>query len=158
MSAANDPVPRVPNKKSSKDSRPSSTRHTLFLPFFILLLGLGTLKVYQVMAMEDQLDDLTQHIDKLDPQVKAAQYERAKFFKMANEVLRLSSTDDKAKEVATYFKLKDLQIAQPELMNMDNASDIAAATTNAAPSDENAVTNAAPASSTNATPAKATIP
>jgi len=149
MSAANDPVPRVPNKKSSKDSRPSSTRHTLFLPFFILLLGLGTLKVYQVMAMEDQLDDLTQHIDKLDPQVKAAQYERAKFFKMANEVLRLSSTDDKA---------KDLQIAQPELMNMDNASDIAAATTNAAPSDENAVTNAAPASSTNATPAKATIP
>jgi hypothetical protein len=147
MSAASTPAPR------SSDSRPSSSRSSLFLPIFILLLGLGGREVYLVMSMEDQLDRVTQNVDKMDPRVKVAQYERSKFYMMASEVLRLAPKDPNADKVATLFGLRQLQADKPELMNAnapsdlpavpDTSSEASAPPTNAAPLEGSATTNAA---------------
>jgi hypothetical protein len=82
----------------------------------ILLLGSGTFATYQVMSMEDQLDEVTQAVDKMEGKVKQAQHEKAKFYAMARDVLRLAPTDPNAEQVAVYFKLRELKAAQPELM------------------------------------------
>jgi hypothetical protein len=151
MSAASTPAPRT---KSSSDSRPAPPRHTLFLPFFILLIGMGVREVYQVMSLEDQLDQMTQNVDKMDPKVKIADYERAKFYFMASEVLRLSAKDPNAAAVSELFGLRKLEADKPELMHANTQMDLP--TTNAVP-DESAVTNipptnaAAPSSSSPAT-------
>jgi hypothetical protein len=99
------------------------------------------------MVMEDQLDEVTLAVDHMDGKVKRAQYEKAKFFSMAKEVLRLAPKDPNAEQIVVDFKLRQLQAAQPVLMDLTVPS--APATTNAAP----ATTNAAPAT-TNAAPAQ----
>jgi hypothetical protein len=71
---------------------------------------------YQVMALEDQLDVLTRGIDQMDQKVSHAKYEKAKFYAIAGDVVRLSATDPNAEEVAVYFKLHQLQAQQPILM------------------------------------------
>ena len=150
MSAASTPAPR---SKSATDTRPSSgSRHTLFVPVLILILGSGALASYQVMSMEDQLDQMTQTIDKYDGKVKEAQYQKDKFYKMARAVLRLADKDPNANQVATLFNLRELQKAQPDLMNANDPSDVAGSnaatpedtTTNAAPAPAPPSTNAAP--------------
>jgi hypothetical protein len=115
---------------------------------FILLLGLGAREVYLVMSMEDQLDSATQNVDKMDPRVKVAQYERSKFYMMASEVLRLAPKDPNADQVATLFGLRQLQVDKPELMNATAPSDLPAVTntesnaTEAAPVGISPATNA----------------
>jgi hypothetical protein len=118
----------------------------------ILLLGMGAHEVYQVMSMEEQLDVTTQNVDRMDPKVKLAQYERSKFYMMASDVLRLAPRDPNADQVATLFGLRQLQADKPELMNANAPSDLpttsaldeSTAATNAAPVDSSSATNAAP--------------
>jgi hypothetical protein len=148
MSAASTPAPR---SKSSSDSRPSSSGHALFLPILIYLIGAGALSIYQVMAMEDKLDEITQSIDKMDNKVKRAEYEEAKFYAIARDVMNLAPKDPNAAQVATDFKLKQLAQAQPALMSMSGSTQAASSllqttnpTTNAAPADASPATNAAP--------------
>jgi hypothetical protein len=147
MSAASTPAPRAPETRSS-----SSSRVNLFVPMLILLLGMGAHEVYQVMSMEEQLDVTTQNVDRMDPKVKLAQYERSKFYMMASDVLRLAPRDPNADQVATLFGLRQLQADKPELMNANAPSDLpttsaldeSTAATNAAPVDSSSATNAAP--------------
>lgn len=157
MSAASTPAPRA---KSPTNTRPSNSRYTVFVPVLILILGSGALSTYQVLSMEEQLDQMTQTVDKYDTKVKAAQYEKDKFYRMARAVMRLSATDPNANEVATLFNLRELQRDQPDLMNASDPSDLAS-DTNGAPAVEPPPTNAAPmpsSLSTNAAPVKATAP
>jgi hypothetical protein len=155
MSAASTPAPRA---KSPTDTRTTPSRHTLFLPMLIFLLGAGSLALYQVMTLEDRWDEVTQTIDKLDPQVKRGQYEKAKFYAIAREVLRLAPKDPNADQVAVYFKLRQLQEAQPELMSLNTATDAATDTsTNALPAPPTVLTNATSAV-TNAAPTQTPVP
>jgi hypothetical protein len=157
MSAASEPAPRA---KSPTDTRPTVSRYTLFVPMLILLLGSGALSSYQVLSMEEQLDQMTETIDKYDGKVKVAQYEKDKFYHMARAVLRLAPKDANANQVATLFNLRELQRDQPDLMNANDPSDLAGVT-NIAPTEAAPLTNStlAPTSlSTNAAPAKATAP
>ncbi len=129
MSAASTPVPR-----SLTSPGRSGPRHTLFLPVLIFLIGAGALALYQVMAMEDELDQMTQALDKMDGRIKHAQHEKAVFYKIASDVLRLAPTDPNAAKVAVYFKLRQLAIAQPELMNQAPPVDPIAGPTSTSPS------------------------
>jgi len=113
----------------------------------VLLFGTGTLAIYQVMALEDQLDSVTRAVDQMDVKVKHAQYEKAKFYALARDVLRLAPKDPNAEQVASDFKLQQLQAAQPALMALSTSS----AATNAAPAQPAATTNSAPAPSPEAT-------
>ena len=87
----------------------------------ILLFGSGTLALYQVMTLEDRLDEVTRAIDQMDGKVKWAQREKAKFYALARDMLRLAPKDPNAEQIVVYFKLKELQAAQPELMDLTNA-------------------------------------
>ena len=92
--------------------------------------------------MEDQLDEVTRAVDKMDASVKHAQYEKAKFYALAKDVLRLAPKDTNAEQIVVDFKLRQLQAAQPALMDLTTPS--APATTNAAPVEPSQATNAAP--------------
>jgi hypothetical protein len=119
----------------------------------VLILGFGTFEVYQVMTMEDQLDDITQTVDQMDGKVKHAQNEKAKFYSLAKAVLLLAPKNPNAEQIATYYKFKELQAAQPELMAQTTSPD--SDMTNAAPEQPIAVTNSAPvvpSEATNAAP------
>jgi hypothetical protein len=122
----------------------------------VFLFGAGGLAFYQVVAMEDQLDQLTQAVDKMDDKVKRAQYEKAKFYHIAKDVLNLAPKDPNADQVAVYFKLRQLQEAQPELMDLNTPSDVAitnlpsaqtSSSTNAPTVMSSFATNSAPLSS-----------
>jgi hypothetical protein len=121
MSAASTPAPRA---KSSSESRPSGPRYSLFWPLLILLIGLGAREAYQVMAMEEQIDVMTQSADRLDAKVKLAQYEKAKFYTLASEVLHLAPHDPNANQVSVLFGLAKLQADRPELMNVTPTTDL----------------------------------
>jgi len=124
------------------------------------MFGAGALSFYQVINLEDRLDGLTQAIDKMDTQVKRGQYEKAKFFSIARDVLLLSAQDPIAHDVAVYYKLKQLQEAQPELMALSTTA-VDSPVTNAAPAESLTPTNAAPvqpAPATNAAPVQVPIP
>jgi len=115
----------------------------------IFLAGSGTLAVYQVMALEDQLDEVTQAVDHMDGKVKWAQYEKAKFFSMAKDVLRLAPKDPNAEKIVVAFKIRQLQTQLPVLMDLTTPS--APATTNAVPAQPAAATNSAPVEPSQAT-------
>jgi hypothetical protein len=121
----------------------------------VFLLGSGTLALYQVAAMEDQLEQVTQAVDKMDGQVKRAQYEKTKFYRIARDVLRLSPKDPTAEQIVVRYKLRQLQNEQPELMASGSPSDLSGLT-NAPPVQPGAATNASPA--TNAAPATSPSP
>jgi hypothetical protein len=126
----------------------------------ILLLGVGTFAVLEVMALEDRWIEVASAIDKMDTQVKRAQYEKNKFYAIARDVLRLAPKDPNAQQVATEFKLQQLQAAEPTLLDLNapatpaatNAAPEPSAATNSAPVQTSAATNAAPASSPGAPP------
>jgi hypothetical protein len=139
MSAASEPAPRP---------GPKTPRHTLFWPFFIYLLGAGIFAAYQVMALEDQLDQLTSGIDQMDQKLSRAKYEKAKFYAIAGDVVRLSAKDPNAEEVAIHFKLHQLQSEQPILMSTTTPPLAPIAPRPPAPGSE--MTNAAPISPTEA--------
>jgi len=128
----------MPSRKGSS----SSSRHSLFWPLLIFLLGSGTFTVYQVMTMEDQLDEVTRAVDGMDMKVKRAEYEKAKFFGMARDILRLAAKDPNAEQIANDFKLHQLQAAQPVLMALSTPSTLAP--TNAVPAQATPPPNFAP--------------
>jgi TolA-binding protein len=119
----------------------------------VLLFGLGTLTLYQVMVLEDQLDEVTRAVDKMDGKVKLAQHEKAMFYALARDVLRMAPKDPNAEQIVIAFKLRQLQAAQPALMALANPS--APEGTNAVPAQPTAATNSAPvrpSETTNAAP------
>jgi hypothetical protein len=81
-------------------------RYTLFWPVMIFLVAFGIFTTYQLMNLGDQLDSVTQATDKIDAKVKRAEYERAKFYTLAYDVLRLAPTDPAARQVATQLDLQ----------------------------------------------------
>ena len=88
----------------------------------VLLLGSGTFAIYQVMTLEDQLDEVTRAVDQMDGKVKRAQYEKAKFFAMTKDVLLLAPKDPNAEQIVVDFKLRELQAAQPSLLDLTTPS------------------------------------
>jgi hypothetical protein len=85
----------------------------------IFFLGAGTLAIYQVMAMEDRLDEVTRAVDQIDSKVKRAQYEKNKFYSLASDILRLAPKDTNADKIVHDFKLREMQAAQPTLFNLN---------------------------------------
>jgi TolA-binding protein len=114
----------------------------------IFLVGAGSLAFYQILTMEDRLEDMTQTVDQMDVKVKRAQYEKGKFFAIARDVLRLVPKDPKAERVAADFKLQQLQTEAPELLALSTTPDT---TTNGAPAQPAAATNSAPVQPSEAT-------
>jgi hypothetical protein len=108
----------------------------------VLLFGSGTFALYQVMALEDQLDAVTRADDQMDGKVKMAQYEKAKFYAMARDVLRLAPKDPNAEQVVVDFKLRQLRATQPALFALNPPP--ATAVTTAAPVQLTAATNSVP--------------
>jgi len=127
---------------------------------FILLLGMGARECYQMISMENQLDEVTQKVDQMDPRVKLTEYERSKFYMMAADVLRLAPKDPNADQIAVLFGLRKLQEDKPELMNASGQTDLTAVSAEASAV---AATNAPPADpfhppTTNAAPKSAAVP
>ena len=118
--------------------------------------------MYQVITIEDQLDEVTRAVDQMDSRVKHAEYEKAKFFSIAKDILRLAPKDPNAEQIVVDLKLRKLQAAQPVLMALSAPSMAPTlATTNAAPARANAATNSAPAQpsqATNAAPVSSASP
>jgi hypothetical protein len=142
MSAASTPAPR--SLSSSGSNRSSGPRPSLFWPMIIFLIGAGSLAAYQVMSLEDQLDQVTRATDQMDAKVKHAQYEEAKFFALAREILRLAPKDPNAEKVVVEFRLRQLQAAKPALMDL-NAPDAAPVAPKAAPAPLSGIPGAPPA-------------
>ena len=164
MSAASIPVPRSGSSSGSRSgsgsgsgsgsssSGSSGSRHTLFWPMLVLLFGIGTFAILEVMALEDRWIEIASAIDKMDPQIKRAQYEKNKFYTIAKDVLRLAPRDPAADQVASDAGLKRLQADEPALLDLNTPS--TPIETSAAP-ETSAATNSAPVESpdtTNAPP------
>jgi hypothetical protein len=122
MSSASIPAP-------SRGSSPSASRSNYFWPLLIFFLGAGTLAFYQVESLNEQLSEVTSAADRMDPQVKMAQYQKAKFFAMARDLLRMAPTHPGAAKVVAELNLRKLAAAQPVLMSLDLPSGF----TNSAP-------------------------
>jgi hypothetical protein len=119
----------------------------------VLLVGIGTFAVLELMALEDRWIEVATAIDKMDLQVKQAQYEKNKFYAIARDVLRLAPKDPNAAHVATDFKLRELQTEEPALLDLNEPA--TATQTPAAPAEPSTATNSAPVDSsgdTNAAP------
>ncbi len=116
----------------------------------VLLFGIGTLAFYQIMVLEDRLDQVTQAVDQMDGKVKRAQYEKAKFYAIAKDVLRLAPKDPNAQQVATDFKLQQLQTMQPALMDLNAPSTPANPTAPAQTNEASASASLQPSEGTNA--------
>jgi len=120
MSAASTPAP----PRSSGSS--SASRHTLFLPMLIFLMGFGTFSVYQVMNLEDQLDSVTRAVDQMDAKVKRGQYERAKFYSLVRDVLAVAPKDANAEEIVARFNLRELEPSTATLSEQSPQTNAAA--------------------------------
>jgi hypothetical protein len=156
MSAASTPAPR---------SGPIyGYRYSSFWPVFVFLVGSGTFALFQVFSLEDQLDELTRGIDQMDAQVSRAKYEKAKFYAIAGDVVRLSATDPNAEDVASHFRLHELQAQQPVLMSTTTPPLAPIATRPTAPAAETTnspapdATNAPPVTPTEAPPPPGPLP
>jgi Flp pilus assembly protein TadG len=137
MSSASIPPPRQRSSKGSNSAPRSTPRYTFFWPMLILLLGSGTLAFYQVQSLADQLDEVTRAVERLDPTVKHAKYEKAKFYAIARDLVRLAPKDAVAAQIVDQTGLHTLQRTNPALMSLDNPSGF----TNIAPVDPAAVSN-----------------
>ena len=115
----------------------------------IVLLGLGTLEVYHVMALEALLDDTTRAADLMDGKFKRAQYEKAKFDAVAEDLLSLAPKDPNAEQIVAHFKLRQLHPADSALAVQRSQSGLAL--TNAAPALPAAASNSAPFAPSQAT-------
>jgi len=122
MSSASTPAP-------SRGAPSSTSRHNYFWPLFIFLLGALTLAFYQVESLNSQLAEVTGAADRLDPQVKFAEYQKAKFYAMARDLLRLAPTHPAAEKLVTNLGIRKLAVAQPMLMSLSQPSGF----TNSAP-------------------------
>jgi hypothetical protein len=134
MSSASIPPPR--------SSSTSSSRHNYFWPILVFFVSAGTLAFYQVQSLEDQLGEVTNAVDRLDPKVKHAEYEKAKFYAMARDLVRLAPKHPAAEQIVDQTGIHTLQVKFPELMSLDIPSGF----TNTAPGTP--ANQAAPESST----------
>src|SRR5476649_1851394 len=108
MSSASIPAPRTPAPGSSSRHAP-----TLFWPMFILLIGAGSLALFQVGALEDRLEEVTRAVDKIDSKVKASQHDQALFYSLSRDVLSLAPKNPNAEQIVVDFKLRQLRALQP---------------------------------------------
>jgi len=123
MSSASSPAP-------SRSGTPGTTsRHNFFWPIFIFLLGALTLAFYQVESLDSQLAEVTSAADRLDPKVKVAEYQKAKFYAMARDLLRMAQTHPAASNLVSELGIRELAASQPVLMSLSQPSGF----TNAAP-------------------------
>ena len=120
MSSASTPAP-------TRTSTPS--RSNYFWPILIFLLGALFLAFYQVQSLEEQLGEVTSAADKLELKVQMAQYEKAKFYALARDLVRLAPTHPAAEKIVAETGLRNLASKQPALMSLDIPSGF----TNAAP-------------------------
>jgi hypothetical protein len=111
MSSASIPAPRTPPPGTT-------SRRTFFLPILVLLVGMGLHALYQVSAQEDQLDEITRAIDKIDANVKAAQHDKALFYALARDVMNLAPKDPNAEQIVVDFKIQKLKALQPTLFEL----------------------------------------
>jgi hypothetical protein len=109
MSSASIPAPRTPG---------SPSRHNYFWPILVYLIGAGMLAFYQVQNLEDQLSQTTSAADKLDSKVRMAQYEKAKFYALARDLLRMAPKHPAADKIVSATGIRNLAQAQPELMSL----------------------------------------
>jgi hypothetical protein len=123
MSAASTPAP---------SGRPSTPRVTFFVPNLILMVAFGWLVGYQVVLLEDTLDQTTKAVDKLDAQVKTAKHHKAMFYGLARDLLAISDSDPNAEAIAKEYKLHEMKAnnSAPFTVQMDDDI-VAAAATNA---------------------------
>jgi hypothetical protein len=140
MSSASIPPPR----KSSS----SSSRHNYFWPILVYFVGAGSLAFYQVQSLEDQLDEVTKAVDRLDPKVKHAQYEKAKFYAMARDLVRLSPKHPAAAAIVDQTGIRTLEQTQPALMSLEIPSGF----TNIAPANPSVFQPTPVSAATNASP------
>ena len=140
MSSASIPAP-------SRGSSPSGSRSNYFWPLLIFFIGAGTLAFYQVESLNGQLAEVTSAADRMDPQVKLAQYQKAKFYAMARDLLRMAPKHPAAEKLVTDLGIRNLAVTQPVLMSLDQPSGF----TNVAPSNT-AVVQPSPEPATNASP------
>ncbi|HEX4141859.1 MAG TPA: hypothetical protein VHY09_16035 [Candidatus Methylacidiphilales bacterium] len=122
MSSASTPAP-------SRGAPASTSRHNYFWPLFIFLLGAFSLAFYQVESLNSQLAEITSAADRLDPQVKLAEYQKAKFYAMARDLLRMAPTHPAAEKLVSDLGVRKLAAAQPMLMSLAQPSGF----TNSAP-------------------------
>ena len=136
MSSASIPAPR--------SSTTSSSRSNYFWPILVFLLGAVTLEFYQVESLEDQFDEESKTLDGLDAKVKHAEYEKAKFFALARDLVRLAPDHPTAQQIVDETGIRHLQEKFPALMSLNNPTGF----TNAAPDAPSAAGQTAPAPET----------
>src|SRR5471030_84596 len=107
-------MPAVSNPGSRRSSSypPTPPPHGLFWPMFILIAAMGAFLIYQLISLKYQLNSVTQAIEKLDGKVRRTQYEKAKAYSLANEVMHLAPKDSNVKKIAEEFKLQEWIAAQ----------------------------------------------
>ncbi len=106
----------------------------------VLIIGIGTHALYQVRALQDQLDEVTRTLDKMDSRVKLAQHEKGLFYSLARDVLALAPKNPNAEQIVVDFKLRELKAAQPTLFDSAPTK----APTDSLSTQANTVTNVAP--------------
>jgi len=104
----------------------------------ILLVGAGSLALYQVQSLEDRLGEITSAVDKIDPKVRQTQHDKALFYALGRDVLNMAPKDPNAEQIVTDFHLRELKAIQPTLFDAPSPK--------ATPDTEtNTVTNVTPA-------------
>jgi hypothetical protein len=111
MSSASIPAPRT--------STGSSSRQGFFWPILIYFISVVILAFYQVESLESQLAEVTNAYDQLDPQVKESEYEKAKFYAVARDLLRMAPKHPAADKIVTETGIRRLAQVQPVLMSLD---------------------------------------
>lgn len=110
MSSASIPAPRTPQAGQS-------SRRTFFWPLVVLFVGIGFHSLYQVRALQDQLDEVTRAVNKMDPKLKEAQHHKNLFYALGRDVLALAPKNPNAEQIATDFHLQELRKLQPALFD-----------------------------------------
>ena len=100
----------------------TTPRYSFFWPILIYLIGAGSLSFYHVMSLETQYEEVASAVDKLDPQVKHAEYERDKFFAFARDLVRMAPRNANAAAIVKEAGLLSLQEKYPVLMSLDQPS------------------------------------
>jgi hypothetical protein len=93
----------------------------VFWPVLILIIGMFVSTGYQIMAMQEQLASLNQALVQMEPKVKQAQYEKAKLYKLASDILQLAATDPGAKQIAADYKIEQ-RAAAPDASQTPGAA------------------------------------
>jgi hypothetical protein len=84
--------------------------------FFVAIAGLIlssiTYSIYQIMDSKEQLTELARSVNRLDPQVEQARYEKEKLYGLATDILRLAPTDTNAAQIVAQYKIRQTPSAQ----------------------------------------------